>query len=264
VTENSETSIKVGIIGLGYVGLPLATAFADAGVDVLGIDVAQDKVEAVSAGHSYIEDVSSDELTRLTASGRLSTSTDPAGLADCSAVLICLPTPLTEHREPDLGFVLAGTETALRYLAPGALLVLESTTWPGTTREVLAPMVEASGRTIGTDAFLAFSPQRVDPGNAKWGIRETPKVVGGMTDACSEHARALYDTICDTVHVVSSPEPAEMAKIIENTYRAVNIALVNEMAILADRMDIDIWEAIDAAAIDAAATKPLPSNVDVL
>ena len=251
VTGNAPVGTKVGIIGLGYVGLPLATAFAEAGVDVLGVDVNADRVQDINDGRSYIEDVSAQTLAPLLSSGRLRASTDPAGLADCSAVLICLPTPLTEHREPDLSYVLAGTKTALDHLAPGALLVLESTTWPGTTREVLAPLIEASGRTVGQDAYLAFSPERVDPGNTDWGIRETPKVVGGVTDACTERARLLYETICDTVHVVSSPESAEMAKIIENTYRAVNIALVNEMAILADRMGIDIWEAIDAAA-----TKP--------
>ncbi len=165
--------------------------------------------------------------------------------------MICVPTPLGEYREPDLDYVVSATETALANLAPGALVVLESTTWPGTTREVLAPMFETAGHTIGEDAFLAFSPERVDPGNTTWGIRETPKVVGGLTPACQERATALYAHICDTVHPVSSPESAEMSKILENTFRAVNIALVNEMAILADRMGIDVWEAIDAAA-----TKP--------
>ena len=175
----------------------------------------------------------------------------PRGCADCSAILVCVPTPLGQHREPDLSYVTAAAETAIANLAPGALLVLESTTWPGTTREVLAPMLEAAGRTVGEDAYLAFSPERVDPGNTRWSMRETPKVVGGLTPACAARAEALYARICDRVHPVSSPESAEMAKIIENTFRAVNIALVNEMAILADRMGIDVWEAIEASA-----TKP--------
>ena len=200
--EDSTTTPTVGIIGLGYVGLPLATA-------------------------------------------------DASRLRECQAQLICVPTPLGDYREPDLDYVIAATETALANLAPGALVVLESTTWPGTTREVLAPMFEAAGLTIGEDAYLAFSPERVDPGNSRWGIKETPKVVGGLTPACARRAEALYALICDTVHPVSTPESAEMSKIIENTFRAVNIALVNELAMLADRMDIDIWEAIEASS-----TKP--------
>jgi UDP-N-acetyl-D-glucosamine dehydrogenase len=242
---------RVGIIGLGYVGLPLAAAFAASDADVLGIDVDEQKVAAVGEGRSYIEDVPSDELAALVATGRLRASADPAGLAECDAVIICLPTPLDEHRNPDLSFILEGVHTAVPLLKPGALLVLESTTWPGTTREVVAPILEARGRRIGEDVYLCFSPERVDPGNATWGIRETPRVVGGMTAACTERALRLYGMVCSRLHVVSSPESAEMAKILENTFRAVNIALVNEMAVLADRMGIDIWEAIDAAS-----TKP--------
>ncbi len=241
----------VGIIGLGYVGLPLAVAFAEAGLHVVGFELSADKVASITAGESYIEDVPSDTLGRLLDSGALRATTDANRLSSCGALLICVPTPLGEYREPDLSYVLAAAKTAIANLAPGALIVLESTTWPGTTREVLAPMFEAAGRTIGVDAFLAFSPERVDPGNTRWGIRETPKVVGGLTPACAARACALYARICDTVHPVSSPESAEMSKILENTFRAVNIALVNEMAILADRMGIDVWEAIEAAA-----TKP--------
>ncbi len=195
--------------------------------------------------------MASERLATLVHGGVFEATTDPVRLAECGAQLICVPTPLGEYREPDLGYVLAATETALANLAPGALVVLESTTWPGTTREVLAPMFEAAGLAVGKDVFLAFSPERVDPGNTRWGIRETPKVVGGLTPACSRRAEALYAVICDTVHPVSTPESAEMSKIIENTFRAVNIALVNELAMLADRMDIDIWEAIEASA-----TKP--------
>ncbi|CAN5854406.1 nucleotide sugar dehydrogenase [soil metagenome] len=251
VTQEPPAGMKVGIIGLGYVGLPLATAFAESGADVVGLDSDATKVAAVTAGRSYIEDVPEATLARLVASGRLRATSDAPHLADREAILICLPTPLDEHRHPDLSFVVAGASVAVEQLAPGALLVLESTTWPGTTREVIAPLLEDQGRRIGEDCFLAFSPERVDPGNTRWGIRDTPKVVGGLTPACSERARALYASVCDTVHVVSSPESAELAKILENTYRAVNIALVNELAILADRMGIDVWEAIGAAA-----TKP--------
>jgi UDP-N-acetyl-D-glucosamine dehydrogenase len=242
---------RVGIIGLGYVGLPLAAAFADEGVDVLGIDVDGAKVSAIMEGRSYIEDVPTSRLTPLVAAGTLRATTDPAGLADRDAVIICLPTPLDEHRNPDLSFVTDGARAAAPLLKPGALLVLESTTWPGTTREVVAPILEAHGRRIGEDVFLCFSPERVDPGNATWGIRETPRVIGGMTPACTEQGLRLYGTVCRSIHVVSTPESAEMAKILENTFRAVNIALVNEMAVLADRMGVDIWEAIDAAS-----TKP--------
>ncbi len=249
--KNDTPIATVGILGLGYVGLPLATAFAGAGLKVIGYDLLPEKVASLDAGDSYIEDVPSTELAPLVESGALEATTDPARLSACEALLICVPTPLGEYREPDLGYVLDATETALANLAPGALVVLESTTWPGTTREVLAPMFEAAGLQVGEDAYLAFSPERVDPGNSRWGIKETPKVVGGMTPACSRRAVALYERVCDTVHPVSTPESAEMSKIIENTYRAVNIALVNELAMLADRMEVDIWEAIEASS-----TKP--------
>jgi UDP-N-acetyl-D-glucosamine dehydrogenase len=251
VTETASPITTVGIIGLGYVGLPLATAFAEAGVHVIGHDLAEERVASLNAGISYIEDVPSERLAPLVRGAAFEATTDPTRLAVCGAQLICVPTPLGEHREPDLTYVRAATETALANLAPRTLVVLESTTWPGTTREILAPLFEGAGLKIGDDVLLAFSPERVDPGNARWGIRETPKVVGGMTPACTAAARALYAVVCDTVHVVSTPESAEMSKIIENTYRAVNIALVNELAVLADRMGIDIWEAIEAAS-----TKP--------
>jgi len=241
----------VGIIGLGYVGLPLAVAFAEAGLRVVGLDVSDERVADINAARSYIEDVTSADLASVVGPDGLTASTDATQLSGCDAVLICVPTPLGLHREPDLGHVIAAAQSAVANLAPGDLLVLESTTWPGTTREVLAPLLETAGRVIGQDAFLAFSPERVDPGNTRWGIRATPKVVGGLTPACTARAEALYGRICDSVHPVSTPESAEMSKIIENTFRAVNIALVNELAILADRMDIDIWESVEAAA-----TKP--------
>lgn len=247
----SATVTRVGIIGLGYVGLPLATAFAEAGADVLGVDNDAGRVLDVNAGRSYIEDVPDELVATLRDGGRLRAALEPDGLADRDAIIVCLPTPLDAHRNPDLSYLIAGAESAARFLAPGGLLVLESTTYPGTTREVVAPILEARGRRIGEDAFLAFSPERVDPGNQRWGIRETPRVVGGMTADCAERARSLYALVCRTIHVVSSPESAELSKILENTFRAVNIALVNEMAMLADRMGIDVWEAIEAAA-----TKP--------
>ncbi len=242
---------RIGIIGLGYVGLPLAVAFAEAGDDVVGVDVDARKSQLIESGRSYIEDVSDEVLRAVNASGRFRAVTDPEALCDREAIIICLPTPLDEHRNPDLRSVLAGTETAAAHIAPGALLVLESTTYPGTTREVIAPILERRGAVIGQDVFLAFSPERVDPGNERYGMRNTPKIVGGMTPECTRRAAELYAKICDTIKVVSSPESAEMTKIVENTFRAVNIALVNEMAILGDRMGIDIWETIDAAS-----TKP--------
>jgi UDP-N-acetyl-D-glucosamine dehydrogenase len=251
VTRPSSPTATVGIIGLGYVGLPLAVAFGEAGLDVVGLDVSTDKVSALAAGQSYIEDVPSSAVAALVTSGRLQVTTDAARLRACEAIVICVPTPLGTHREPDLSFVVGAAQTAIANLSPGALLVLESTTWPGTTREVLAPMLRAAGRTVGEDAHLAFSPERVDPGNTRFGMRDTPKIVGGVTPGCLERATALYARICDRVHPVSTPDSAEMAKIIENTFRAVNIALVNELAILADRMGVDIWEAIEAAS-----TKP--------
>jgi UDP-N-acetyl-D-glucosamine dehydrogenase len=248
---SSPAVTRIGIIGLGYVGLPLAVAFAEAGDDVLGVDIDPRKSVAIAEGRSYIEDVTSASLAAVSASGHLRAATTPEGLRDREAIIICLPTPLDEHRNPDLGPVLEGAEAAAANIAPGALLVLESTTYPGTTREVIAPILERGGARVGRDVFLAFSPERVDPGNEHYGIRNTPKIVGGMTPECTRRAAALYGRICDTVKVVTSPESAEMTKIVENTFRAVNIALVNEMAILGDRMGIDIWETIDAAS-----TKP--------
>lgn len=248
---SSGAVTRVGIIGLGYVGLPLATAFAEAGLDVVGVDIDDRKIRAIADGLSYIEDVDSAVLAGYVSSGRLCATSDATALRDCVAILICLPTPLDEHRNPDLRAVLSGARMAAANLGPGTLVVLESTTYPGTTREEIKPILEATGRTVGEDVFLAFSPERVDPGNPHFRIRNTPKVVGGITPECTRLAAALYQRICEQVYVVSTPESAEMSKILENTFRAVNIALVNEMAILADRMDIDIWEAIGAAA-----TKP--------
>jgi UDP-N-acetyl-D-glucosamine dehydrogenase len=239
----------VGVIGLGYVGLPLAVAFAEEGVDVIALDVDQRKVEAVAAGDSYIEDVPAEALRAV--AGRIHATTRYARLAKADAVLICVPTPLTLNREPDLGPLIESSRSLAEVLQAGQLVVLESTTYPGTTRERVAPLLEESGLAAGRDFHLAFSPERVDPGRTDFTLRNTPKVLGGVTEACSERARALYERVCDRVVVVSSPEAAELTKLLENIFRSVNIALVNELAMLTDRMGIDIWEVVDAAA-----TKP--------
>ena len=239
----------VGIIGLGYVGLPLAVAFAQEGCDVIAVDVDARKVEAIEAGDSYIEDVSSQLLAQV--KERIQATTRYARLAKADAVLICVPTPLTRNREPDLGPLVA-TATALgEVLQPEQLVVLESTTYPGTTRERLAPLLEESGLKAGRDFHLAFSPERVDPGRTDYTLRNTPKVLGGLTEACVERAEEIYGLVCDELVRVSSPEAAELTKLLENIFRSVNIALVNELAMLTDRMGIDIWEVVDAAS-----TKP--------
>jgi len=239
---------RVGIIGLGYVGLPLAATFAEAGVPVLGLDAVQAKVDQVNAGRSYIEDVPSERLAPLVADGLVRATTSWDAMRWVDAVVICLPTPLDEHREPDLSAVLGAAESLAQRLRPGQLVVLESTTYPGTTREELAPRLERSGLRAGRDFHLAFSPERVDPGREDWTTRTTPKVVGGLTPECTARAAALYGQACDTIVPVASPEVAEMTKLLENIFRSVNIALVNELALLCDRMSIDVWEVIDAAA----------------
>ncbi|MCX6410292.1 MAG: nucleotide sugar dehydrogenase [Actinobacteria bacterium] len=242
---------RIGVIGLGYVGLPLAVVFAEAGVPVLGLDSSVPRVAQVNAGESYIEDVPSPRLAPLVEQGLIQATTSWDGMGDVEAVIICLPTPLDEHREPDLSAVLGATETLAGHLTKGQLVVLESTTYPGTTREELAPLLEASGLIAGEDFHLAFSPERVDPGREDWTTRSTPKVVGGLTPLCTEKVVAVYGLAFDSLVPVSSPEVAEMTKILENVFRSVNIALVNETAMLCDRMGVDVWEVIDAAA-----TKP--------
>jgi UDP-N-acetyl-D-glucosamine dehydrogenase len=236
----------VGIIGLGYVGLPLAVAFAQEGCDVVAVDLDARKVEAVAAGDSYIEDVSSETVREL--SGRIDATTRYEGLERAEAVLICVPTPLTRNREPDLEPLIDATRALARVLSPDQLVVLESTTYPGTTRERVAPLLEESGLGAGRDFHLAYSAERVDPGRTDFTLRNTPKVVGGLTEACAERAEALYGLVCDQVVRVSSPEAAELTKLLENIFRSVNIALVNELAMLTDRMGIDIWEVVEAAA----------------
>jgi UDP-N-acetyl-D-glucosamine dehydrogenase len=241
--------MKLGIVGLGYVGLPLALAFAEAGNDVVGLDTDPAKLADLVAGRSYIEDVDDDALAAL--APRLHPSADYTDLEDCEAVILCVPTPLSNSREPDLSYLREASAQVAAHLQPGQLIVLESTSYPGTTREELLPALAAGGGAVGVDFFLAFSPERIDPGRSDHTIRTTPKLVGGITPACTDRARALYEQICDTVEVLSSPETAELAKLLENIFRSVNIALVNEIAQLCDRLGIDVWEVVDAAA-----TKP--------
>jgi UDP-N-acetyl-D-glucosamine dehydrogenase len=242
----------VAIVGAGYVGLPLAQTFADAGKRVLILDVVPEVVEGINAGRSHIEDVSSEALDAHVSTGRITATLDYEQLRQADAILIALPTPLTKQREPDLGYVERASHAIAANLQPGQLIVLESTTYPGTTREVVRPILEqASGLVAGKDFHLAMSPERVDPGRTDWTTKTTPKVVGGLTPACTAAAAELYRGAVDTVHEVSAPESAELTKLLENIYRSVNIALVNELAQLCDRMGIDVWEVIEAAA-----TKP--------
>ena len=241
--------MRVGIIGLGYVGLPLAVAFAEAGHDVVGLDADPRVVDRLRDGVSTVEDVPPE---RLTAAGeRLRSTTDHADLGSCDAVVICVPTPLANHREPDLSYLADAATSLSPVLREGQLVVLESTTYPGTTRERLKPILEESGLAAGRDFHLAYSPERIDPGRTDYTIQTTPKVVGGLTDACRDRAVALYAEVCEEVVPVSTPEAAELSKLLENIFRSVNIALVNELAMLCDRMGIDVWEVVDAAA-----TKP--------
>src|ERR1700727_3768440 len=241
--------MNVGVVGLGYVGLPLAVAFAQAGDDVIALDVDPIKVSAVAAGDSYIEDVASERLRAVLP--KIRATYRYADLAKADAVIICVPTPLSENREPDLGPLDAAAKSLALVLQPGQPIVLEPTTYPGTTRERVMPLLESTGLRVGPDINLAFSPERVDPGRTDYTLRNTPKVIGGVTPACLDRADDLYSRVCDHTVRVSTTEAAELTKLLENIFRSVNIALVNELAILAERMGIDIWEVVDAAA-----TKP--------
>jgi UDP-N-acetyl-D-glucosamine dehydrogenase len=237
----------VAIVGAGYVGLPLAKVFAEAGKNVVLRDVQSQLVDAVNSGESHIGDVPSGELKKLVDAGRIRATLDLGEAAEADAILIALPTPLSSQREPDLSIVKAAVEELTPHLRKGQLVVLESTTYPGTTREVLQPILERGGLKVGEDFHLAFSPERVDPGRMDWTTHNTPKIVGGVTPACTELAAELYRGAVETVVPVSSPEAAELTKLLENIFRAVNIALVNELAQLCERMDIDVWEVVEAA-----------------
>jgi UDP-N-acetyl-D-glucosamine dehydrogenase len=247
-----DRSANIAILGLGYVGLPLATIFAEAGFKVVGVEPDQAKVDLLMNGESYVQDVPSEKLAKLVKAGNVKATTDFSVLAEADAVSICVPTPLRKTGDPDLSFILDATDELAKYMHPGIVVVLESTTYPGTTREILLPkLTENSGLIAGEDLFLAFSPERVDPGREDWTTYNTPKVIGGITAACSEVAAFFYQEALETVVPVSSAESAEMAKLLENTFRMINIGLVNEMAIMCDRLGLDVWEIIDAAA-----TKP--------
>ncbi|HCC00944.1 MAG TPA: UDP-N-acetyl-D-glucosamine dehydrogenase [Ruminococcaceae bacterium] len=243
-----ERTAKIGIIGIGYVGLPLSVEAARAGYDTTGFDVQQKKTDWLNSGHNYIGDVVDKDLADLVKAGRLRGTTNYTGLRDCDCVSICVPTPLDVYQQPDISYVRASAESIAQFAHPGMLVILESTTYPGTTEEIIQPLLEAKGLTVGKDVFLAFSPERVDPGNKQYKTKNTPKVVGGVTPACTDLAASFYDNILEGgVCRVSSPKVAEMEKILENTFRNINIALANEMAILCDRMGIPVWEVIDAA-----------------
>jgi UDP-N-acetyl-D-glucosamine dehydrogenase len=244
--------VKIAIIGLGYVGLPLAMVFAESGAQVVGIEASAERCTQVNAGVSYIQDVPSASLRRMVEAGRLSATPDYAATESCAADIICLPTPLNRNREPDLTIVRQAARALASHVQPGQLITLESTTYPGTTRDVLSAILqEGSGLVAGVDFHLAFSPERVDPGRTDFTTKTTPKVIGGLTEACTQKALEIYGTAIDHLVSVSTPEVAEMTKLLENIFRSVNIALVNELAMLCDRMQIDVWEVIEAAA-----TKP--------
>ncbi len=243
---------RIGVIGLGYVGLPLAVEFAEAGFSVLGFDVAERKIAALGRGESYVGDVPNEKLAEPLRSGRLVATSDFERLAEADAICICVPTPLNKTGDPDVSYIMTVAESLVGTVRTGQLVVLESTTYPGTTRELLLPALSKGGRVeVGKDFFLAYSPERVDPGNPVWKIGNTPKVVGGITADCAVVAQTLYSTIIDQVLVVSCTEAAELVKLLENTFRSVNIALANEMAIVCDKLGVDVWEVIQAAA-----TKP--------
>ena len=247
----NDRTACIGVVGLGYVGLPLALEFANAGFHVIGYDVSERVVKQLMSGKSHIQDVSSEDLGALVKSGHFEATVDESRLREMDAISIAVPTPLAKTRDPDMTYIIAAADAIARNAHPGLLIVLESTTYPGTTRELMQPKLEAAGLTVGEDVFLAFSPERVDPGNPVWNTKNTPKVVGGITPACTEVATALYQSCLSTIVPVSSTETAELVKLLENTFRSVNIGLVNEMQIVCDKLGVNVWEVIEAAA-----TKP--------
>ena len=242
-----KRTAQLGVIGLGYVGLPLAVEFAHAGFRVTGIDIDQRRVKQLQSGVSYIQDVPSAEIKALVRAGNLTATTDFSVLRRMDTVNICVPTPLSKQRDPDVSYIVAATEQVEKYLHPGMLVILESTTYPGTTDELILPKLQGTGMKVGQDFFLAFSPERVDPGNPHFNTKNIPKVVGGVTPACTEIAVKLYRQRLEHVEAVSSTQVAEMVKLLENTFRSVNIGLVNELALMCGRMGINVWEVIDAA-----------------
>ena len=242
---------KIAVVGLGYVGLPLAVAFARTGFRTIGIDTDPHKVAAINAGESFIKDVASEEVAALVQKAKLSATTTYDVLEECSAVSICVPTPLSKTHDPDLSYVISATDTIAKYVHSGMLIVLESTTYPGTTEDIIVPRILNNGLHVGKDVFIAFSPERIDPGRTDYLLKNTPKVIGGMTPTCGEMATALYSCIVDRVVPVTSTMAAEMVKLLENTFRAVNIAMINEFLVICDKLGLDAWEIIEAAA-----TKP--------
>ncbi len=247
----SSGEARVGILGLGYVGLPLAVEFGAAGLNVTGFDLSEGKVSSLNRGESYIQDVETARLKDLVDRGRLKATTDFTKIRECDALIICVPTPLSKTKDPDLEMVVSAARRIAENMRSGQLVVLESTTYPGTTDELILPMLSEKGLKVGVDFFLAFSPERVDPGNPKFHTHNTPKVIGGVTPACGEAAKTLYSKAIEKIIVVSSPRAAEMVKLLENTFRSVNIGLVNEVALMCRRLNVNVWEVIDAAA-----TKP--------
>ena len=252
-TKNKINSkeAKLCVIGLGYVGLPLAVEFAKAGFKVTGIDISENRVNKINKGENYIRDINDKELRSLIDSGSLKATTDYSVISEMDAISICVPTPLSKLKDPDVSYIQSSIDEIVNYIHPGLLLVLESTTYPGTTRELILPALLNSGAKVGEDLFLCFSPERIDPGNEHFNIKNTPKVIGGVTEDCGNLGAELYKKITDEVIVVSSPESAEMVKLLENTFRSVNIGLVNEIAIMCEKLKVNAWEVIDAAA-----TKP--------
>ncbi len=246
-----KRDITCGVLGLGYVGLPLAVEMGKAGLKVIGFEVSDRIVAGVNAGESHIKDVLAADVQALRKSGKLEATLDMSRLKECDVISVCVPTPLGKTKDPDMSFVVAATESVAAALRPGQLIVLESTTYPGTTRELMEPSFEKKGLTVGDGFFLCFSPERVDPGNAQWHTKNTPKVLGGVTPRCSELGKRVYELFIDKVIQVSSPEAAELTKLLENTFRMINIGLVNEMAVICDKLGVSVWEVIEAAA-----TKP--------
>jgi UDP-N-acetyl-D-glucosamine dehydrogenase len=251
IEKAGRREAEFGIVGLGYVGLPLAVELAGAGYRVLGFDISERVVDGLNAGRSHVKDISDEQLAAVVRAGRFEATTDMSRMGEPDAISICVPTPLSKFKDPDVSYIVAATEAVKQTLRRGQAIILESTTYPGTTREILQPALESTGLRVGEDFFLAFSPERVDPGNPTWQTRNTPKVVGGITPACARVACALYQPAIERLVPVSTTEAAELVKLLENTFRSVNIGLVNEMAIVCDKLGVDVWEVIEAAA-----TKP--------